>query len=62
VPRLRRSGDNQFSPSQGKAGTQYLRVGRANHADGKAAPAAGAPTRYRMNTGASVADDVFDAD
>jgi hypothetical protein len=43
------SGNNQIFPSRGKAGTQYLRVGGPNYADGKAAPVAGPPTRYLSN-------------
>jgi hypothetical protein len=43
------SGNNQFQPSWGEAGTQYLRVGSANYADSKSAPVAGPPARYISN-------------
>jgi hypothetical protein len=43
------SGNNQIFSTWGKAGSQYLRVGSPNYADGKAAPVAGPPPRYVSN-------------
>ena len=43
------SGNNRNHPEWGKTNTQYLRVARANYADGIAKPVGGPPTRYVSN-------------
>jgi hypothetical protein len=42
-------GNNRANPNWGQAGTPYLRVARANYADGRSAPVAGPNTRYVSN-------------
>jgi len=43
------SGNNIAHPDWGRAGTQYVRVARANYADGVAKMVGGPPTRYVSN-------------
>jgi hypothetical protein len=42
-------GNNERHPEWGKANTQYIRVGRANYADGKSQMVSGPPARYISN-------------
>jgi hypothetical protein len=42
-------GNNKNNPTWGQVGTNYLRVGPANYADGKSAQVGGPPPRYTSN-------------
>ena len=49
VQSLDGSGNNQASPAQGRAGTNYPRVAAARYADGRSLPVSGPNSRFISN-------------